>query len=186
MKYEKYIGKIHPAFFTRSKLFSKCDKQRYESGDVEIQSPFFVLSYKFADGLLLCDDDAVLNDFCGLIHSEYGNTSDRKSLCDSYDIGSVVRDWSILSFGVCILPSDDTGWDGSINSIYFDTEAPGKVVSVEHTVWNKKMLMDSWKLSKEDIGVLGSAVSLPNLLDSVTLLKGEKRDKVENLIKQVI
>jgi len=182
------IGKIHPAFFKHSKLFSRFDKAINEKGEVKLRSPFFVLEYNFDSGVLSCDDKDVLLDFVDLISKNYGSGITRDEVFNSIDWGSLGQKWSILNIGVCVLTDNDSGWDGSPNSIWVDAELPGRLVDIHSQFWNRTMLFDAWKLDESDIKKLGGVVTLPNLTDALVLLKDdkEKHKQIENLIGSLI
>jgi hypothetical protein len=165
-------------------LFKRFDKEYTDDGDVILTSPFFVLSYSFADGILACDDGDVLYDFTKLISNSYGTRTTREIVKDSIEWSSLKDGWAILNIGVCILPDSDVGWDGSPNSIYYDDKAPGKVVRIYHQFWNTIAINGAWKLSIRDLNGLGGSVVLPNLLDALVLHRKDKikHKKVQDLI----
>jgi hypothetical protein len=178
------IGRIHPAFFKHSHLFSRFDKTFNEKGDVRMESPFFVLEYDFDSGVLVCDDKDVLWDFERLIRKAYGSGISRDEIKQSIQWDEMNDRWSVLNVGVCILPDSDAGWDGSPNAIWYDGERPGKIVDYTAQFWNQQMLFGAWKLDESDIMKLGGSVTVPNLVDSLIMHKGDKKkhDKIERLI----
>lgn len=184
MDYKIEIGRIHPAFFKHSHLFRRFDTTYPQEGDVRLKSPFFVLEYSFGSGVLSCDDENVLADFVDLIKSVYGSGVTREDIHDSIEWNTMPGKWSILNIGVCILADDDSGWDGAPNAIWFDAEIPGKLVSINAQFWNKQMLLDAWKLDVDDVRKLGGIVTVPNLVDSLVLHRGnkQKHDHIQELI----
>jgi hypothetical protein len=181
------IGRVHPSFFKCSRLFNKFNKELKENGDAVLTSPFsFILEYSLKDGILSSDDKDVLQDFVNLMSKEYGTCITREEVYDSIEWNSIL-DWSLLNIGVCIL-DDDSGWDGSPNAIFIDNRAPGEIISIYYQFFSKRMLLDAYKLNKEDCLKLGGGVVIPNLVDSLILFKGDKtkHNIVKNLIKELI
>lgn len=186
MGYVSEIGRIHPAFFKHSYLFKKFDREYTKDGGVVLTSPFFVLTYSFDSGVLMCDDADVLSDFTKLIAKNYGTRITRELIRDSIEWSTLKQDWAILNIGVCILPDSDSGWNGSPNAIYYDDKAPGKVVRVCCQFWNRIALNGAWKLSTEDLKGLGGSVVLPNLLDALVIHRKDKgkHDHIQTLISE--
>jgi len=178
------IGRIHPAFFKHSHLFRRFDKTFTQEGDVRLKSPFFVLEYSFSSGTLGCDDSDVLDDFVKLVSEKYGSGLTREDIHDSIEWSTLPGKWSVLNVGVCILPDDDSGWDGSPNAVWFDAKIPGRLVDISAQFWNRQLLFDAWKLNGDDIRKLGGQATIPNLIDALVLHRGDnaKHKQIENLI----
>jgi hypothetical protein len=188
MDHKTNIGRIHPSFFKLSRIFSRFDKTFSKVGDVHLISPFFVLDYKFDEGVLYRDDKDVLYDFNKLIKKSYGSNLTRTDIKDSIAWGELNDRWSVMNIGVCILPDTDKGWDGSPNAIYYDNNAPGTVVSIQEQFWNKTALHGAWKLTDSDIAALGGRVTIPNLVDAMILYRDDKKkhDKIKDLIGKCV
>lgn len=183
--YSTVIGKIHPSFFDCSNTFAKMNKEKTEKG-VVLTTPFFTLEYDSVEMSLSCDDELVLKDFVEILDKEYGAKVTREELHDSVDWGNVTGDWNKLSFGTCVL-DDVSGWDGSINSVWYDNDAPGEVIHVHTQFWNKRVLFDAHKLDIQELKNTGKFAVMPNLVEALLLSRGNelKHSKIEQLIGEI-
>lgn len=185
--FKENVGRIHPAFFAHSRLFRKFKTVSDNKGDVTLTSPFFVLKYSLGSGCLECDDADVLADFVEMLSVNYGTSITRKEINDSIEWTTVGNKWSVLNAGVCILDGDDTGWDGSVNSIWFDNDTPGEVITIVHQFWSLKMLHDAPTMSVEELNEIGGKVAIPNLVQSSLLYKDDRSKKgvILSLISEI-
>lgn len=181
MVYEKVIGRIHPGFFTQSNLFADC-KIKLRDKRAIMESPFFLLGYDHSTGTLGCDDEDVLYDFADLIADNYGPRISREEMKGRINWDTVRSDWNVLNVGVCNL-DDVSGWDGSVNAVWYDSEEPSEVIDLYFQYWNIQLLMDCPGMGVKDLREFGSmSVVLPNLVDALLHHEGGEREAVSNLI----
>lgn len=180
------IGRLHLGFFDHSHLFKRLEVQRNNKGEVAMLSPFFALNYDYNTGILSGDDMDVVLDFADLIKKNYGSNITRKEFTDKLSWDMYDEKHSVLNVGVCMLPDSIVGWDGTINSVWFDADRPGDVVGIHFQYWSKRMLNGAWKLDRQDVDNLGGKeVVLPNLLDAVKYTDTSKMGKINKLLREV-
>jgi hypothetical protein len=178
------IGSIHPLFFENAKVFSKMRKVYNERG-VELSTPLFSLIYNYDSGELVSEDTDVLYDWAGIITKLYGTRVSRDVLYSSVQWEKICRDWSTFSFGVCVLDGDSTGWDGTINSCWFDNEFPGYVVSVHTQFWNRQNLSDTLKNIDTLLSVYDKSVLVDNLVGVYKTGTKQQKQKAEDILKSI-
>lgn len=159
---QKKIGRIHPAFFAADSLFKKFKREDNKKG-VSISSSFFDIQY-IRSGVLVGDDQAVLDDISDLLAERYGSTMTRDRFKEKIKFDTITRKWNVLNVGVCILPDDIAGWDGKINSVWFDNENPGEIIDTYFQYWNYRPLLDMCKKGTTDIK---DDLLIPNIIDAL-------------------
>jgi hypothetical protein len=115
-----YIGKIHPKFFTTNKMLRTMDVEFLDS-TIEISTKLFKVTYE--DGYLVGDSEYILKDFKTLVDQTYGHSLDRETAWESFKHLNTIHK-NVLNIGICVLEDSISGWDGAINSVWYDEEAP--------------------------------------------------------------
>lgn len=151
---------------------------------IELRSPMVTLIYK--NGSLMCEDEAVLNDFTALIKEGYGARIDWNEAYDMIEWSTVPKTVRVVNLGNVVLDDDkNSGWNGFINAIWFDDNPPGKVIKIYHRIWVNKMMTDCMNLTLDELKRFNKEEVLRNMVFAKVYRiddSGDKR-KVDELIK---
>jgi hypothetical protein len=121
---------IHPSFFYLNRTLKKFNKTRSDSG--------LILHYKdkkltYSDGELISDDQELLEQVHNIIKKSYGSYITRSRARSLINFNNIPDHVQVVNVGTCELKKSNSGWNGSINSIWYDDMAPGKVLKVSYT-----------------------------------------------------
>lgn len=174
------VGKLHPQFFEVSSIFHKF-KRSYDGEVLQLVTPYFTLRY--CDEHLECDDPLVLKDFAQLIHDTYGEDTKRKEYYKKINWKTVPQRVNVVHVGVCILKDNVTsGWNGGVNSIWYDDDPPGEVIHDTHQFWVNKLLDEVENMTVKEVKLYDREEALANLMHA----KIHKKAKVGPLIDAII
>lgn len=147
------------------------------------------MSLTFKEGSLICEDENVLEDFNNLIKENYGSELTWNEAYRMIDWSTVPNHVEVLNFGNVLLEDDyDSGWDGAVNAIWYDDNAPGEVIKIFHRLWANKKICDCYKMNIDDIKDLGREEVMQNLLTAKLYKVKDKgnKDIVDDLIKEYL
>lgn len=182
----KYIGIVHPQYFLHSPIFRNFDKVETNNG-LKLRSSMMTMVFK--DEHLFCENEEVLDDFTILIKENYGASlswSEAYKMIVWESVPDYVR---VINFGNVVLKDDfDSGWDGSINAIWYNDEVPGEIVKLYHRIWINGMLLDTLTMKLDDIKDLPKEEVVNNLVVAKLFKMEDNAEKlvVDKLLKDYL